>query len=1030
MRSLYSLTILLVAFLNTESIAQKKGKQVSVSHPSPLSDSSYFKSLTYRNVGPTRGGRVTAVAGITSQPSTYYMGSTGGGLWKTEDYGVTWKNVSDGFFQTPSIGAIQVVQSNPKIVYVGTGSDGIRSNVIVGKGVYKSMDAGKTWRNMGLEKVGQIGAVEIHPRHADTVFVAAIGQPFQPNKERGVYRTRNGGKSWEQVLYLADTIGAADLEFAPNNPEIIYATMWRVERRPWTIISGGKQAGGIYKSIDGGTTWKKLNQGLPQGLIGKIDLAVSPADPNRLYALVEAPKGDGGLYRSDDQGESFKLIVDKKELIDRPFYYCNLEANPLNADIVFVMSTEFFKSSNAGKTWQKLSPPHGDNHDLWINKKDTSIMIQSNDGGANVSINGGKTWSSQNNQPTAELYQIEADDQYPYWLYAGQQDNTTIAVPGLPPYDAPGGPASFWMAVGGCETGPAIPKPGDANIVYSNCKGRFGVYDKRTGQERMYIVGASNIYSHDPDELKFRFQRVSPIHVSPHNSNIVYHASQYLHKTTDDGLTWEIISPDLTAHEPDKQVVSGSPITRDITGEEYYSTIYDVKESSLKQGLIWVGANDGPVHVTLDGGKKWENVTPKTLAPGGRVDCVEPSPHKEGKAYFSVLRYQLGDWKPYIFKTVDYGKNWLLLTDGKNGIPNDFPVRVVREDPTVEGLLYAGTEYGMYISIDDGITWKAFQQNLPITPVTDIKIFRKDLMISTMGRSFWILDNISPLHQLAEAKKTNVYMYKPLDTYRYRYTGTGKSDLVYYPAPSVVIDYHLATKAVNDIKVEILTGNKVIRTFTSAVPLKDTTQYGEKNMETGFVKKDLKADLVNKAGAHRFRWDLLHEGPWDKNPTKNKKGGPMVSPGNYEVRLTVDGQTQIKSFQILADPRIAGKIKSEDIKLQEQLALQIVDLEDSSKRVVEQIKDQRKKLGQLINQNKANESQKALEKQLSLLEDELIMKEGHYQKPVLIDQLNYLRQMLDQADQRPGKDAFDRYDELKLLVEKILTSYQNLKEKI
>jgi photosystem II stability/assembly factor-like uncharacterized protein len=1030
MRNLIILTLSFVLFISTDSLCQKKAKPTPQAPSSPLSDSSFFKSLTYRNVGPTRGGRVTAVTGITSQPSTYYMGSTGGGVWKTEDYGVTWKNVSDGFFQTPSIGAMQVVQHNPKIVYVGTGSDGIRSNVIIGKGVYKSLDAGKTWKNIGLEKVGQIGAVEIYPLHADTVFVAAIGQPFQPNKERGVYRTRNGGKSWEQVLYLADTIGAADLEFAPGNPEIIYATMWRAERRPWTIISGGKQAGGIYKSTDGGTTWKKLAKGLPQGLIGKIDLAVSPADPNRLYALVEAPKGEGGLYRSNDQGESFNLVVDKKELIDRPFYYCNVEANPLNADVVFVMSTDFFKSNNGGKTWQKITPPHGDNHDLWINKKDTSILIQSNDGGANVSVNGGKTWSSQNSQPTAEIYQIEADDQYPYWIYGGQQDNTTISVPSLPPYDAPGGPASFWMAVGGCETGPAIPKPGDANIVYSNCKGRFGVYDKRTGQERMYIVGASNIYSHQPDELKFRFQRVSPIHVSPHNSNIVYHASQYLHKTTNDGLTWEIISPDLTAREPDKQVISGSPITRDITGEEYYSTIYDVKESSLKQGLIWVGANDGPVHVTLDGGRKWENVTPKSLASGGRVDCVEPSPHKEGKAYFSVLRYQLGDWKPYIFKTIDFGKNWVLLTDGKNGIPNDFPIRVVREDPSVEGLLYAGTEYGMYISTDDGITWKPFQQNLPVTPVTDIKIFRKDLMISTMGRSFWILDNISPLHQLVEAKKAKSYLYKPLDTYRYRFTGSGKADLVNYPAPSVVIDYYLATKAVNDIKVEILSGQKVIRTFTSVLPPKDTTQYGEKNMATGFIKKDVKADIDKKAGSHRFRWDLLHEGPWDKNPAKNKKGGPMVSPGTYEVRLTVDGQTQSKFFQVLPDPRTVGKINGEDIKLQEKLALQIVVLEDSCKRVVDRIKEQRKKLSQLIKENKASESQKALEKQLTVLEEELIMKEGHYQKPVLIDQLNYLRQMLDQADQRPGKDAFDRYDELRSIAEKILSTFENLKEKM
>lgn len=1025
--------ILLLAFLllcSTDSLCQKKVKPTPQVSTSPLSDSTFFKSLTYRNVGPTRGGRVTSVTGITSQPSTYYMGSTGGGVWKTEDYGVTWKNVSDGFFQTPSIGAMQVVQHNPKIVYVGTGSDGIRSNVIIGKGVYKSLDAGKTWKNIGLEKVGQIGAVEIHPRHADTVFVAAIGQPFQPNKERGVYRTRNGGKSWEQVLYLADTIGAADLEFAPGNPEVIYATMWRAERRPWTIISGGKQAGGIYKSTDGGTTWKKLAKGLPQGLIGKIDLAVSPADPNRLYALVEAPKGEGGLYRSNDQGESFNLVVDKKELIDRPFYYCNVEANPLNADVVFVMSTDFFKSNNGGKTWQKITPPHGDNHDLWINKKDTSILIQSNDGGANVSVNGGKTWSSQNNQPTAEIYQIEADDQYPYWIYGGQQDNTTISVPSLPPYDAPGGPASFWMAVGGCETGPAIPKPGDANIVYSNCKGRFGIYDKRTGQERMYIVGASNIYSHQPDELKFRFQRVSPIHVSPHNSNIVYHASQYLHQTTNDGLTWEIISPDLTALEPDKQVISGSPITRDITGEEYYSTIYDVKESSLKQGLIWVGANDGPVHVTLDGGRKWENVTPKSLPSGGRVDCVEPSPHKEGKAYFSVLRYQLGDWKPYIFKTIDFGKNWVLLTDGKNGIPNDFPVRVVREDPSVEGLLYAGTEYGMYISTDDGITWKSFQQNLPVTPVTDIKIFRKDLMISTMGRSFWILDNISPLHQLVEAKKAKSYLYKPLDTYRYRFTGSGKSDLVNYPAPSVVIDYYLATKAVNDVKVEILSGQKVIRTFTSVIPPKDTTQYGEKNMATGFIKKDVKADIDKKAGSHRFRWDLLHEGPWDKNPAKNKKGGPMVSHGTYEVRLIVDGQTQSKFFQVLPDPRTVGKINGDDIKLQENLALQIVVLEDSCKRVVDRIKKQRKKLSQLIKENKASESQKALVKQLTVLEEELIMKEGHYQKPVLIDQLNYLRQMLDQADQRPGKDAFDRYEELKISADKVLFSFQNMSEKM
>jgi len=543
-------------------------------------DSTFFKALTFRNVGPTRGGRATAVQGVTKQPGAFYMGTTGGGVWKTDDYGINWTNISDGYFNTPSIGAIKVYQNDPKIIYVGTGSDGIRSNVIIGKGVYKSDNAGKSWSYIGLPKAGQIGAVEIHPTNPDVVFVAAQGQPFEKNEDRGVYRTKDGGKNWERVLYHSDSVGAVDIEFAPNNPDIIYAAMWRNERKPWTIISGANKIGGVYKSTDGGNNWKKITKGLPQGLIGKIDFAVSPANPNRLWALVEAPKEERGVYRSDDQGESFVLVSAKKELTDRPFYYCNIEANPLNADVIFVLATNFYKSVNGGKTWKEIEPPHGDNHDIWINPTDTSLFIQSNDGGANVTTNGGRSWSTQENQPTAELYQVEVDDQHPYWLYAGQQDNTTIAVPSLPPYDAPGGASAFWMAVGGCETGPAVPKPGNPNIVYSNCKGRFGVYDKKSGQERQYYVGATNIYGHNPKDLKYRFQRVSPIYVSTHNPNVVYHASQFLHKTTDDGVTWETISADLTANEPGKQVISGAPITRDITGEEYYSTIYEINESN------------------------------------------------------------------------------------------------------------------------------------------------------------------------------------------------------------------------------------------------------------------------------------------------------------------------------------------------------------------------------------------------------------------------------------------------------------------
>ncbi|MFN7117123.1 MAG: WD40/YVTN/BNR-like repeat-containing protein, partial [Saprospiraceae bacterium] len=779
-----------------------------------IAQSDLFQELKYRSVGPLRGGRATTVTGIAAQPNTFYMGATGGGVWKSTDYGVTWTNVSDGFLATPSIGAIRVAESNPNIIYVGTGSDGIRSNVIPGKGVYKSTDAGKKWSLVGLEKTGHIGAVEIHPTNPDIVFVAAIGNAFAPNPERGVFRTKDGGKSWEKVLYIADSIGITDLEFAPDDPNTIYAAAWRVERKPWTIISGGKSAGGIYKSTDGGTTWKKLEKGLPKGLIGKADLAVAKSNPNRLWALVEAPQGEGGVFRSDDRGETFELVSTKKELLDRPFYYCNIDANPLNANVLYVSSTSLWKSTDGGKNWQSMRVPHGDTHDMWINPNDTLIMVECNDGGANVSTNGGRTWSTQFNQPTAELYQVEVDDQFPYWLYAGQQDNyTTIALPSLPPRTMQAGANAYIMDTGGCETGPAVPKPGNPNIVYANCKGNFSVYNKLTGQEMNYYVGAANLYGHHPKDLTFRFQRVAPIHVSPHNPDVVYHCSQYVHKTTDDGKTWEIISPDLTGYDikGQGQVISGFPITRDITGEEYYSTIYEINESKLQEGLIWVGANDGPIHVTKNGGKSWENVTPKDLPGGGRVDCIDPSPHKPGKAYAAILRYQLGDPSPYIYKTEDYGKSWTRIT---NGIPGDYPVRTVREDPDREGLLYAGTEYGMFISFDDGKNWQPFQQNLPVTPITDIKVHRKDLVLSTMGRGFWILDNLTPLHQLNIDKKSTALAIAN-ESYRMRYQGTSVNELPTYPAPGVIIDYYLVNNVTNEIKLEILdAGGKVIRSFT------------------------------------------------------------------------------------------------------------------------------------------------------------------------------------------------------------------------
>lgn len=990
-----------------------------------IQDSSYMQVLNYRNVGPTRGGRVTSVAGIHSIPATFYMGATGGGVWKTDDYGINWRNVSDGFFNTPSIGAIQVYQQNPDIVYVGTGSDGIRSNVIIGKGVYKSIDAGENWQHIGLKNAGLIGAVEIHPENPDIVLVAAIGNPFKANKERGVYKTTDGGESWTQTLFIADTVGVADIEFAPDNPDIIYAAAWRTERKPWTIISGGEN-GGIYKSTDGGDSWTKKENGLPSGIIGKIDLAVSKADPKRLYALVEAIDKTGGIFRSDDYGETFVRINDEMRLLNRPFYYCNIEANPVNPDALFINTGGYYHSVDAGVSWERRSTPHGDNHDIWINESDTNIYIQANDGGANVTLNDGKSWSTQKNQATAELYQVELDDQYPYWLYAGQQDNSTIAVPSLPPYSAPGGHTAYWISIGGCETGPAVPKPGNHNIVYSNCKGHFVVYNKITGQERQYTANPQNIYGHNPKDLEFRFQRVAPIHVSPHNPDIVYHASQYLHKTNDDGMTWEIISPDLTAFEADKQVNSGSPITRDITGEEYYSVIYSIRESSLKEGLIWIGANDGPVHMTQNGGDDWQDVTPKDLLPGGRVDCVEPSPHQVGKAYIAVLRYQLGDFHPYIYKTADYGQNWELITTGTNGLPDDYPTRVVREDPEVEGLLYAGTEFGMFVSFNDGETWEAFQQNLPITPVTDIKIFRNDLILSTMGRSFWIMDDISPLRNLTNRKQMSNSLFKPVDTYKYRYRSTRGESVPSYPASAVSINYYLDTEPESEISMDILDANmKVITSFESKKQVKKPSEEGEDMMTSYNRQRSAGVSLSNEVGLHRIKWDMKHKGAWDSRKSRSFRSGPSVVPGKYFAKLKVNDQEFIQEFNILTDPKLAViSVGIKELKEQEQFALKLVDLTSRAKKLLHKITNRRKEIAKKVEKKGSKKRFVKEDDALKILEDKMKMSEGIYQMPKLNDQINFLNGRVNRADQQPSKNMYSQYDKLEMQLSNIIDEFK------
>jgi photosystem II stability/assembly factor-like uncharacterized protein len=965
-----------------------------------------FSGLRYSMVGPSRGGRVTAVAGHRAEPSTFYMGATGGGVWKTTDYGQSWYPISDGTFATGSIGAIRVADSDPNIVYVSTGSDGLRSNVIIGKGVYRSTDAGKTWSHVGLEKTGNSGAVLIHPENPELVYVAAIGNPFAANPDRGVYRSKDGGKTWQKVLFVSPETGAVDLEFAPDNPQEIYASMWRAERKPWTIVSGGNE-GGVYKSSDGGGNWKQLENGLPQGLRGKSDLAVSAADPKRVYVLIEAPPKEGGVYRSDDRGETWQQVSDFQPILNRPFYYCNLEGHPKNPDVLWGMAEGYFKSEDGGKTWKRQESPHGDNHDMWVNPDNPDVFIQSNDGGANVTLNGGKTWSTQHNQPTAELYQVDLSDDFPYRLYAGQQDNSTISVPSYPPRDMPGGHTSLWESQGGCETGPVVPKPGDPDIVYADCKGRFGLYNRRTGQEQQYYVWFGNLYGHNPKDLPYRFQRVTPIHVSPHDPNRVYHTSQYVHVSENGGIQWTRISSDLTAFTPETQVVSGSPITVDVTGEEHFSVIYAIQESRHERGVIWVGANDGPIHLTRDNGANWKDVTPEGLGPYGRVQTIEVSPHEPAKAYASILRYQLGDFEPHVYKTENYGESWTRITTGDNGIPIDHPVRVVREDPDRKGLLYAGTEFGMFVSFDDGVAWQSLQLNLPATPVSDMKLVNQDLVLSTMGRSFWILYDVTPLHEVqAQMASADAHLFEPRDAVRLRYpVGWGERlpDEPQYPEPGATLHYYFAKEPPGEVKLEILDARgALVRSFTSESEGEKNVLPDEASMREWRLERVGTPKLPKSAGMHRFVWDLKHAGPWSGDDRRSGRGGPMVAPGTYQARLSAGAFSKTVSFDAKLDPRVVkeGWVSEDDVAAQVELSLKARDALSNGRLAESRLK---KAL------ENASPSVKA---RLEEIQRELSTAPIRYSQPMLVDQLEYLFENLDSADQKPGQDAYERYDEL------------------
>jgi len=969
----------------------------------PALDPKLWSGLQYRNVGPIRGGRVTAVGGVEQQPYTFYMGSTGGGVWKTTDAGHSFVNISDGQIAVGSIGAVTVAPSDPNVIYVGTGSSKIRSNISIGNGMYKSTDAGKTWQHIGLENAGQIATVRVDPTHPEIVYVAAQGNPFKANPERGVYKSIDGGKSWTLAFHLSDTAGAADLEIQPGHPNVLFACLWHALRQPWTIISGAEE-GGIYKSTDSGATWTKLGGGLPTGLFGRANVAVTNANPDRLYAIIEAKPGQG-LYRSEDAGATWTLINKDNAISTRGFYYSTLAGDPNNADNLWLGDETWFKSSDAGKSFKRMPIPHGDNHDLWINPKNSLYMIQGDDGGATVSLDGGITWTPQLNQPTAEIYQVYVDNQYPYRLYGAQQDNTTVIVPSLPLSDA-----QDFREGPGCETGPIIPDTENPNIVYGGCKGQWSVLNVNTRNEKRYWVGAQSLYGNAGSDQIYRFQRVAPMEVSPNYPHVAYYGSQFLHRTKDGGVTWEKISPDLTAHPEGTQGASGEPITRDATGEEIYSTLYAIKESAAKKGIIWTGSNDGLIFVTQDDGKSWTNVTPKDLPPGGRVQNIDTDPHRPGAAYVAIYRFlNGGDFTPYMYRTEDFGKTWTLIT---NGIGKAEPTRVVRVDPDRPGLLYAGTEYGMYISFDNGDHWQSFQLNMPATPVTDLKVTHEDLQISTQGRSFYILDDITPLHELSAKLAGETHLFKPRVAIRTVAPGGGGDAITHYPPapayprPGALIDYYLPTDATADISLEFLDSTgKHIKTFSSAAPAPTRSEDEPPADDEGGFRRNRPVPRLDKtAGLHRFTWDLRYPGPWVSVSSPESANGPTAVPGTYSVKLTAGPYTSTQTFTIKEDPRItADGVTTADLQAQFNQNIKARDLVSEVNKAVARVRVARTKL--------ASDPDKLAK--LNEVASHLITPAIRYSKPELQTHITYLFSMTNETDQKPGRDAFERYDVLK-----------------
>ena len=886
---LLGLGLLALAFSPQESQAQRRKKAAA-----PAIAPELVKGIEYRELGPFRGGRSAAVTGVPGQPNLFYMGATGGGVWKTDNAGTTWKNISDGFFGG-SIGAVAVAPSDPNVIYVGGGEVTLRGNVSSGSGMYKSIDAGKTWDFIGLPESRHIPRVRIHPTNPDIVYAAVLGNIYKPTQERGVYKSTDGGKSWRRTLFANANAGAVDLVIDPNNARVLYATTWRVNRTPYSLNSGG-EGSKVWKSTDAGESWTELstNKGFAKGTLGIMGIAVSPVKADRVWAMVEN-KDQGGLYRSEDGGATWSKINDERKLRQRAWYYTRLYADTQDADGLYVLNVRYHKSTDGGKSFETANAPHGDHHDLWIAPEDNRRMIMADDGGAQVSLDGGTSWSTYHNQPTAQYYRVTTDNSFPYRIYVAQQDNSTQRVK----HRSDGGSISEadWEETAGGESAHIAVDPKNNDIVYGGSYGGFLTrVNHKTGTTRGINVWPDNPMGYGAEGMKYRFQWNFPIIFSKHNPDKLYTFSQHVHATTNEGQSWEILSPDLTRNDPTKLVSSGGPITQDNTGVEYYATIFAAAESPLKEGELWVGSDDGLVHLTQDGGATWNNITPKQMPTWAMVNSVEPSAFDPAVCYIAATSYKSGDFTPYLYKTEDYGKTWTTIT---NGIAKEHFTRVLREDPAVKGLLYAGTENGMYVSYNDGASWEAFQNNLPIVPITDLAVKDHSLIVATQGRSLWMIDDLTVLHQLLAGEKSNIKtarLFDPKDAYRTKGRGGRSSLTAGTNLPNGVITHFYLPEGMEQDSV-------VLNYHNAAGDL--LASYSNKAKERS---KKLPLDK----GANTFVWDTRGTGSellpgmilWWAN-----LDGPKAVPGAYKVSMSVGDQTiATHDFSILPDPRAEASV--------------------------------------------------------------------------------------------------------------------------